>query len=86
MTKFDGVAAAIAQAWWGVHELRTELQDHVWDTGLQGDEIRTHGNDTWQSIHIERNGMLLRLHASSTTPRVELVGLLTLVAQTIADE
>jgi hypothetical protein len=86
MTRFDGVAAAIAQSWWGVHEHRTELQDHVWDHGLQGEEIRTHANDTWQSIHIERNGIVLRLHVASTTPRVDLVGLLTLVAQMIADE
>jgi hypothetical protein len=85
MTKFDRVAAALAQSWWGVTDHRHELEDRVWDSGVPGDAIRTNGTDGRQSLRIERDGMVLTLHVPAATRRVHLVGALTLIAQMIAD-
>jgi hypothetical protein len=86
MTRIDRVAAMLARSWWGMTDHRNELEDHVWDNGLPGEEIRTNGNDGRQHLRIERDGVVLTLHVPTTTPRVHLVGLLTQVAQMIADQ
>jgi hypothetical protein len=85
MRKFDRVAASIAQSWWGVTDFRNEREDRVWASGVPGEEVRTNGTDGRQYLRIERDGMVLTLHVPATTTRVYLVGLLTLVAQMIAE-